>query len=121
MSKQIYLQVQQPTPTCSKDLKELGINESLSEIKQITKMQYNKLLKLKIKGNAFKYLNAKKGKKGTEIVYSSISMADYLQTYNKMSISQKQSIFAIRNKTNELPEIFSSIIVKPFVCVEEEN
>ena len=68
----------------------------------MTKMQYNKLLKLKINENAFKYLNAKKGKKGTEIVYSSISMADYLQTYNKMIISKKQSIFAIRNKMVEL-------------------
>ena len=77
-------------------------------------------MKLKIKENAFKYLNAKKGKKGKEIACSIRSMADYLLPYSKISKSEKHSNFAIRNKMVKLPEILSSD-VKPSVCVEKEK
>ena len=70
----------------------------------MTKFKYNKLLKMKRQENEFKYLNAEKGKKGKEILYSSITMADYLLPYNKINISEKRSLFAIRNKMVELPE-----------------
>ena len=69
--------------TCFKDLKELGIEDSLCDIKQMTKMKFNKILKVKSIENAMKYLNGKIGRKGKEIMYSSISMADYLPPYKK--------------------------------------
>ena len=84
-----YLQIEQPTrgdwaSTCLKDLTELRIDESLEEIKQMTKLKFNKLLKQRINENAVKYLTEKQGTKGKEIDYSNITMADYLLPNNNL-------------------------------------
>ena len=55
------LQLEQPckgdwVSRCKKDLKELGILESFDVIKNMSKQKYKKMLKLKIKKNAWKYL-----------------------------------------------------------------
>ena len=105
------LQIEQPTrgdwaSTCLKDLAELKIEESLEEIKQMTKSKFNKLLKKRINENAMKYLTEKQGTKGKEIIYSNIKMAEYLLPNNNLSILDKQRIFAIRNKMIEIPNNF---------------
>ena len=105
------LQIEQPTrgdwaSTCLKDLKELRIEETFEEIKQMTKSKYNKMLKQRIHENALKYLTEKQGTKGKEIIYLNITMADYLLPNNNLSNFDKQRIFAIRNKMIEIPNNF---------------
>ena len=65
------------------------------------------MLKMKIKKNALQYLVEKHRSKGTEIAYSYIEMAEYLKPFNsKLTIEQKQKIFAIRNRMIEISENF---------------
>ena len=71
LSKFFKLQLEFPTKgdwasTCKNDLKELEIQESLEEIRLMTKIQFTKILKKKVKENAFKYLISKKGSKGKD-------------------------------------------------------
>ena len=124
--KMFYLQIEKPSrgdwaSTCLDDLKQLGIKESLSQIKEMTKAKFNSILKTKMKENALKYLNQKKGKKGNEISYESIEMAEYLLPYNKLSISQKRRMYEIRNKMVDIPENFSSDTIETqCLCGERE-
>ena len=102
------LQVSNPTrgdwaTDCFKDLKQLRIYESLQEIKEMSKAKFNKLLKERIKEKALDYLIKKQGRKGKDITYKSIDMADYLQPYSKISITEKQKIFEMRNKMTKIP------------------
>ena len=102
------LQVSNPTrgdwaTACLKDLKELRIYESLPEIQEMNKTKFNKLLKERIKENAFDYLLKKQGTKGKDILYKNIEMANYLQPYSKISIEEKQKIFEMRNKMTQIP------------------
>ena len=69
---------------------------------------FNKLLKQKIRKNAYKYLTEKKETKGKEISYSRIEMAEYLLPENEFTIEQKRRIFAVRNKIVDIPNNFSS-------------
>ena len=124
--KMFYLQIEKPSrgdwaSTCLEDLRKLGIKESLSQIKEMKKEKFNSILKTKMKENALKYLNQKKGKKGNEISYECFEMAEYLLPYNKMSVSQKRRMYEIRNKMVDIPENFSSDIIETqCLCGERE-
>ena len=86
------------------DLKELEINISLEEIKNMTKTKFSRILKVKIKKNAFSYLIRKRGKKGGEISYTSLEMAEYLQPCNaNLTIEQKHELFEVRNRMVLIP------------------
>ena len=67
------LQLEQPTrgdwaATCLQDLKDLQIEESLSDIKLMTKNKFSKLLRERSKSKALKYLTEKESKgEGYEI------------------------------------------------------
>ena len=121
------LQVSNPTrgdwvSACIKDLKELRITESLEEIKQMSKMKFNKMLKERIYENALSYLTKKQQIKGKEIVYKKIELADYLQPYNKLSIEEKRKIFEMRNKMTKIPNNFLNQAQKvKCVCGEFEE
>ena len=93
--------------TCLADLQELNIKESFDEIRKMGQNEFSNMLKMKIKKNALQYLIQKQRSKGTEITYSDIEMADYLKPFNsKLSIEQKQKLFAIRNRMVEISENF---------------
>ena len=88
----------------------------------MTKSKYNNLLKQRINENALKYLTEKQGKKGKEIIYSNISMAEYLLPNNHLSNLDKQRIFAIRNKMIEIENNFPNGKKETFcVCGEKEE
>ena len=75
------------------DLKELRIEKSLDEIKQMSQYQFSNLLKLRSKENALKYLIGKQKTKGSEIKYSNLEMSEYLMPINEiLTIEQKQKI-----------------------------
>ena len=108
--------------TNTNTLKELRINESFEEIKQISKGQFNKILKKRIYENALCYLKKKQNIKGKEISYENIELADYLQPYNNLSIEEKQKIFEMRNKMTKIPNNFLNGAKKTkCFCGEEEE
>ena len=121
------LQVTNPTrgdwaSACFNDLKDLRINESLEEIKQMSKMKFNKMVKERINENALNYLTQKQQRKGKEIIYKRIELADYLQPYNKLSIEEKRKIFELRNKMTQIPNNFLNKGQKvKCICGEDEE
>ena len=89
------------------DLKELQIEKSLDEIKQMSQYQFSNLLKLRSKENALKYLIGKQKTKGSEIKYSNLEMSEYLMPINEiLTIEQKQKMFGVRNRMIEISENF---------------
>ena len=94
--------------TCATDLKELRIEHSKEVIPKMSKYQYTKILKEEIMKNASYYLIRKCGKKGTEIEYSCLQMADYLQPFcADLTIEQKSEMFAVRNWIIQIDYNFS--------------
>ena len=90
-----------------RDINELEINLSLEEIKNMTKTKFSRILKIKIKKNALSYLIRKRGKKGGEISYTTLEMAEYLQPYNaSLTIEQKCELFEVRNRMVQIPHNF---------------
>ena len=93
--------------TCRKNLEEIKLGLTMNEIKETTKAHFSKLLKQKIREAAFKYLVKKQGKKGGDIKYSGLQMANYLQPYiSNLSITEKQEIFSLRNSMVNIPTNF---------------
>ena len=97
-----------------KDLKKLKLSLSLKEIKEMTKYKFTNILKESIKKSALIYLVEKQGKKGKEIQYKELEMAEYLIPNCKLTIEEKKEMFAIRNKMTNIPSNFtkSNIIHK---------
>ena len=106
------LQLELPTKgdwasTCIQDLKELGISESLDQIKLMNNNQFKNIVKEKVKDRAFQYLMKKQGSKGRENKYSELSMAEYLlPTNEKLSVCEKQGMFAVKNRMKNIPANF---------------
>ena len=68
-----------------------------------------------------KYLTEKQGKKGKDIAYSRIEMAEYLLPDSKLSTEQKRRLFSIRNMMIDIPDNFSSGDIETFCyCGERE-
>ena len=112
LSKFFYLQLDLPTKgdwasTCIKDLKELNIEKSMEDIKEMTENEYRKLLKQKVTESAFSYLINKKGSKGSENIQIELGMEDYLlPTNSELSILEKQKMFSMKNRMTRIPANF---------------
>ena len=73
-------------------------SETLNEIKQMPRIKFKNLIKIRIERNALEYLQNKRGSKGKEIEFTLLSMSEYLLPYNSiMSIEENREMFAIRN------------------------
>ena len=98
LKKFLTLQFDEPSrgdwaSTCTNDLKELNISYSLEEIRIMTKDKFKRILKEKVKESALKYLLEKKGKKGKEIEYTTLEMAEYLQPFgNKLTVAEQKRL-----------------------------
>ena len=104
VSKFLKLQIQQPTKgdwvsSCKMDLEKMKIELKFEEIRKMSKDDFLKMIKLKLANNSLEYLLSKRGSKGKEIFYQKLEMAEYLMPHNdKLSIQEKQSLFAVRNR-----------------------
>ena len=100
----------------------MKITLSFEEIKLMKKCEFSRILKERIKENALMYLTGKQGKKGKEIEYSCLEMAEYLQPFNnQLTIEQKREMFSIKNRLYDIPENFPKDEEK-YTCVcGEEN
>ena len=98
------------------------MNLTFEEIRKISKKTYSVILKEKITRIALKYLLDKKGSKGSEINYTSLEMSEYLLPFNnKLTISEKCEIFAVRNRMINIPSNFSSNCEAKCECGAIEN
>ena len=110
--KMFKLQQEMPTrgdwvSSCMKDLEELQIENTLEEIRQMTKYKFTKILRKKTKDRALSYLQNKQGSKGKEIIYSKIEMSEYLSPLNEeLTFEEKRRLFEIRNKMVNIPSNF---------------
>ena len=109
--KVFYLQIEKLVKfdwasTCIKDLKKLSINMSFEEIRELPLNTYKSMVRKKCTEIAFEYLMKKRGKKGSEIIYPAIQMADYLLPNNQLTIEEERQVFSIRNK---MVKIFSNL------------
>merc|ERR1712115_100314 len=112
--KMLSLQLEKPSSgdwanTCLRDLKNINLQLTLDEIRTMSKKNYLRLLKEKIRTSALQYLLKKQGSKGSEISYSCVGMAEYLQPYNKyLTVEEKREMFKIRNRMVNIPANFTS-------------
>ena len=73
----------------------------------MSKNQFTKLLKERIRENAFKYLVGKQGSKGSEILHTDLSMAEYLlPTNSELSVLEKKRLFATKTRMVRIPSNF---------------
>ena len=126
--KVFKLQLEYPTrgdwaSSCLTDLQELKVEKSLSQIKLMKDFQFKNLVKSRVQENAFNYLIKKQGSKGKANVYQNLSMAEYLLPTNKMlSISEKQEMFAVKNRMKMIPANFPKPnIVNKCLCDMKED
>ena len=109
-----FLSLQFKNPTrgdwasrCIQDLKYLEISMSLEEIKNLNKIQFNKILTVSIQQKALEYLVSKRRSKGKDISHTVLKMADYLMpNYENLSIEDRRRIFEIRNRMLPISDNF---------------
>ena len=104
-------------------MKELELVLSLEEIRLMTKSKYLNFLKSRIQKNAFSYLTGKRGRKGKEMKYVYLEMAEYLQPQNnKLTITQKHEMFGVNNRMVNIPYNFPKGEKQTLcVCHEQED
>ena len=106
------LQLEQPTrgdwaATCMQDLKDLYIEESLSEIKLMSKNKFSKLIRERSKIKALDYLIGKQRVKGKDMKYENLEMSEYLlPSTPALTIEERQRLFAMKNKMVDIPNHF---------------
>ena len=82
----------------------------------MTRNSFKHLIHEKSSEASFRYLLSLRKTKGSEITYTKLSMANYLSPNNKMSITQKQQIFAIRNRMIYTNNNFPNMNIDPY-CI----
>ena len=85
--------------------------------------QYLKRIKSQILQNAFGYLNKRRKRKGKEIEYTQLEMAEYLLPINKkLTIEKKREMFSVRNRMINIESNFKNRKQTPkCLCQKEEN
>ena len=80
------------------------------------------MLKQKTNELAFQYLIKKRGKKGCEIECFSLRMSDYLAPVTGLTISEKQEVFAIKNRMMQISFNFpNNKKIETCLCGQEGN
>ena len=98
------------------NLKELGINLSLAEIKSKSKLSFKRLVKVKTKEYALEYLLSLKVKhsKLSSLQYSDLSMQKYLKD-PKITVNEAKNIFKFRTRTAHFKDNMKSFY-KENIC-----
>ena len=89
--------------TCKKYLETLNISLAFEEIENMSKFSFNKLLKEKVKVEAFSYLNGAKSKqeKIKDIIYTKLEMQEYLADGDR-NINVSKLIFKARGRSLDI-------------------
>ena len=91
-------------------LKELKIEKTFEEIKEMPKNKLTKIVKLSIEKSALTYLiNIQKQKqKGKEINYTQLLLQPYMRPRENINLKSQREIFALRTKMNHIKANFCS-------------
>ena len=124
--RMLKLQLEKPTrgdwaSSCRKDMENIDLKLTLEQIKSMKKEKYKSMVKEKVKEAALKYLINKQGKKGREINYPCLEMADYLLPYNKQTIEEKREMFAVKTSMVNIAANFTSKSETKCECGQLEN
>ena len=127
--KQFFdLQINQPrkgdwASQIQSDLKQLNITESLEELKSMTHSKFKGRIKSQILIKSLEYLLEKRKRKGKEIIYQKLEMAEYLQPINsQLNIENKRKMFAIRNRMVNIKSNFKQKNeIQMCICGQIEN
>ena len=86
-----------------RELDMLEINFEINEIEQMTKEEFSKICKLKVRNNAFDYLLRKKNKSDIRrhIEYTHLRMASYLED-KELGLSVKERQYLFQCRTNDI-------------------
>ena len=76
--------------SCLQDLEYLEIKISLIDLQSLNKKEFKKILEQCIEIKSFEYLMKKRGKKGIEINYSHLKMAEYLLPNDELTMSEQR-------------------------------
>ena len=95
------------------------VNLSFEEIKLISKYRFSNLIKEKIRKHSFEYLKGKQAKKGRNITYKYLEMAEYLQPNCELDIEDRRKMFELRNEMTNIPTNFGKKTM--CLCGEIEN
>ena len=80
---------------------------TFEDIKKTSKNKFCQIIKKAIQIRALDYLLGKQGKKGQEIKYEALEMAEYLlPNYQNISLEEQRSIFSMRNRMVTIPSNF---------------
>ena len=105
--------------TCQDDLRKLEITLEQQEIQEMTKNRFKNLIKEKLRKHALNYLKGKQSKKGGQIQYNNLEMAEYLLPTCELNIKEKQKMFEVRNDMIKIPNNYEKQILCP--CGTEES
>jgi hypothetical protein len=124
--KFLTLQIENPTrfdwaSTCVKDLNDLEIQLSFSDIKNMTENGYKEIVRKKCSEYAYKYLMNKRGTKGSEIEYKELKMSEYLLPNNQLTIEEQRTCFGMRNGMIDIPANFSTKKENKAKCICKEK
>ena len=89
----------------SDDMRELGIDLQLEEIRRFSKQKFKEMIRAKVQRKAFEYLTTLKSthSKARNIKHEKLQLQTYLQSgTNNLSINEKQFIFAARTRMLDL-------------------
>ena len=122
------LQVEMPTKgdwasRVIQDLKDLKISCTLKEIENMSYNQFKKIVKERIRKEAFIYLKDKIRSKGKENRFEDLRMAEYLLPENRsLNINEKQKLFEVKNRMIKIPINFPKNNMKNnCYCGKEET
>ena len=112
INKFLKLQLEYPikgdwASSCLENLEYLEIKLEMEEIRKMKRNRFLSLIDNSIEKKALEYLQSRRGKKGQEINYLEMKMAEYLKPYgNILTISDKRYIFSMRNRMVQIPANF---------------
>ena len=91
-------------------LKELNIEKTFEEIKEMAKNKLTQIVKLSIEKNALTYLTniQKQKQKGKEINYTKLLLQPYMRPRENINLKSQREIFALRTKINHIKDNFCS-------------
>ena len=81
--------------SCLSDLEYLEIKISLNELESMNMREFKKILEKSLEIKSYQYLMGKRGKKGIEITYTSLGMAEYLLPNDELTISEQRYVFLL--------------------------
>ena len=90
------------TEQVRKDLKDLKINLSLSEIRTKSTLVFKNMVKMRVREFALDSLNMKKFEhtKMDELVFTELKIQKYLES-EELTVNQKRNIFALRTRISD--------------------